>query len=677
MFRQLSIRNKLALVLWGAALTAFVLAIVSLPIIEKLTLRQRVESVLDPYVRLVSVGAEPAVTFGDAERAKEILNSLRGNPEIEVAEILLDNGTLLASYRRQADAEVTPFQARPDGIYLGNNSAELQRQLAGNARLRLIIGLAELKRVPRLTLWAFGLGLLVLLLVTSFLLMALERAIVRPMTALVEAAEQVRTRGDYARRVPATGADEVARLGRSFNAMMTAVEERENELRRLNQFHQTVLNNAAYGIVSTTANGVVTSFNRAAEQLLGYAAAELVGKQTPALWHDAAEVSVRAEALSRELGEKIPPGFETFVAPARRGLPSEQEWTFIRKDGSRVPVLVSVTALRDEQGQITGFVGLTYDITERKAAQETLRKVNEELERRVAERTNDLQVKSVELKDSQRALMNLVEDLNEKASALETANNELAAVNKELESFSYSVSHDLRAPLRAIDGFSRILLEDYDTKLDDDGRDNLRRVCAASQRMGRLIDDLLALSRVTRSEMHRGPVALSDIAGQILEELKDGDPARQVELLIQPALIAEGDPILLRAVLENLLGNSWKFTSKKASARIEFGRTQRRNEPAYFVRDNGAGFDMTYANKLFGAFQRLHTAADFPGTGIGLATVQRIIHRHGGWIEAESAVGQGATFYFTVPGSRLNGACVAEANTAAASASGEKPDERT
>ncbi len=225
---------------------------------------------------------------------------------------------------------------------------------------------------------------------------------------------------------------------------------------------------------------------------------------------------------------------------------------------------------------------------------------------------------------------------------------ELAAVNKELETFAYSVSHDLRAPLRSIDGFSRALLEDYEDRLDAEGQDYLHRIRAACQRMGQLIDDLLRLSRVTRTEMYRAPVDLSALAQEIAVELQEMQPERQVEFIIQPGLMADGDARLLRVVLENLLGNAWKFTGKQERARIEFGLTEVGGQQAYFVRDDGAGFNMAYAHKLFGAFQRLHSVAEFDGNGIGLATVKRIIHRHSGRVWAEGSVGQGATFYFTL-----------------------------
>lgn len=225
---------------------------------------------------------------------------------------------------------------------------------------------------------------------------------------------------------------------------------------------------------------------------------------------------------------------------------------------------------------------------------------------------------------------------------------QLEAANKELEAFSYSVSHDLRTPLRGIDGFGQILLEDYSHKLDDQGREYLQRLRAASQRMAQIIDDLLKLARVTRAELNLEEVDLSELAQDVAEKIRAQAPNRNVRFDIASGLKARADIRLLRIVLENLLGNAWKFTIRRNEARIEFGAIEENGNLVYFVRDNGAGFDMAYVNKLFGAFQRLHDVKEFPGTGIGLATVQRVVHKHGGRIWAEAAVNGGATFYFTL-----------------------------
>lgn len=229
---------------------------------------------------------------------------------------------------------------------------------------------------------------------------------------------------------------------------------------------------------------------------------------------------------------------------------------------------------------------------------------------------------------------------------------ELERKNKELEAFSYSVSHDLRAPLRRIDGFSRAVLEDYGPLLDEKGQDYLKRVCAAAERMSRLIDDMLLLSRVGRAELRRTRIDLSAIARAVVEDLRRVDPDRQVEIVIQPNLMADADGRLMHVLLDNLLGNAWKFTAKTEKPRIEVGAESTEDCPTFFVRDNGAGFNMSYVDKLFRPFSRLHKDSDFPGTGIGLATVYRIVDRHGGRVSAVSSPGGGATISFTLPPAR-------------------------
>lgn len=614
MYRQPSIRNRLTLVLWGTALLAFVVAGAALALFQNLTLERRARQIMEPYARLVSVGTDAAVAFEAPQRAQEILNTLRANPQIVEADIFLDDGRTLASFSRSPNAAPRPPPTRPDGIYLTQDTAELLQGLPRGAHLRLSMGLAQLSEQTHQTLWFFGAGVLVLLTATFGQVAVLRRTIVRPIASLTAAAELVRAEADYKHRVPAAGADELARLGQSFNAMMEAIEQRDHELRRLSNFQRAILSNAAYGITSAAPDGTVTSFNPAAERLLGYTADEVIGKRSAASWHDPDEIGRRARELSEEFGETIPPGFDVFSARLRRNLPEEHEWTFIRKDGTRVPVLVSVSALRDEGGRITGLVGLTYDLTDRKRAEDEILRLNRELEQRVAERT----------------------------AQLETA-------IYDLENFNYSASHDLRIPLRAVDGFCRILLDEHASMLDEEGMRLLKVVRDNTRKMEQLIEDMQTFSRAGRTATAPTEFDMAELARAVVEDLKPTAEGRDIRFVIGKLPTVTADRAMMQRVLRNLLSNAIKFTRTKATASIEVGATENASEIVFFVRDNGVGFDMQYADKLFGVFQRLHGVTEFEGTGIGLAIVKRLISRLGGRVWADSKINEGATIFFSLP----------------------------
>jgi signal transduction histidine kinase len=335
------------------------------------------------------------------------------------------------------------------------------------------------------------------------------------------------------------------------------------------------------------------------QTILGLQAGEFDGRTATLL--DRIDPADRAKAL------------RAFARAIRDRKDPELELRFLRSARPPVWLLARGHVYEDAEGRAVRLIGVGVDITAQKLAELEVLRLNAELERRVVARTTQLQ-----------------------------------ATDKELEAFCYSVSHDLRAPLRSIRGFNEVLLERYASSLDARGQEFLRRACESSHYMDELIDDLLELSRVGRAELMPGPVNLSELASAIAETLHHVEPLRAVSFEITPDLRTAGDEHLLRIVLENLLGNAWKFTSKRAKARIEFGFASA-PERAFFVRDNGAGFDPSYAGRLFGAFQRLHPASEFGGTGVGLATVQRIINRHGGRVWAEGEVDRGATFYFALP----------------------------
>jgi PAS domain S-box-containing protein len=1032
-FIQFNIYKRLALVLWGAAMMVFVVAGVGMALYQKLTLEQRAKQIMEPYAHLVAVGTDAAVVFEDPQRAQEVLDTLRANPQILAADIYLKNGKILASFSQFSNLKPRVIPARTNGIYLDSDSVELVQELPRGARLRISMGLEQLGEQRRHAMWLFGIGVVVLLVVTFAQLAVLRRTIVRPIAILMEATELVQATGDYEYRVPTSGTDEVARLGRNFNAMMVAVQEREENLRSVSIFQRTILNNVAYGIISAMTDGVITSFNPAAERLLGYAADEVIGKETPAIWHDPEEISRHAALLSKELGETIVPGFDVFSARPSRNLPEEGEWTFVRKDGRCIPGYLSVTALRDDSNRITGFVGLTYDLTERKRSEQQLallsfalnkvhelvslvdenarlvyvndessrelgytanellamnlmdlsadmtierwkqhweeirrlgrvtveddlRRKNHSLipvevsanyfefdgkgydlslarditERKKAERDRlvnlkffesmdrvnrailhaddldqlmgdvldivldslecdraflaypcdpeaaswrvpmernrpnypnahsqdlelpmdddvarmlrkllasdnpvmfgpemDLPVPEViakqfgfrsfmdiavfpkvgkpwqlgvhqhsharvwktdeakllreigrrladgmttlitrkDLQNSEARYRRIVdtategiwvlgpdmsttfvnarmgeilgynsremigrqmtdfmfdEDIHDHLQKIEKGlqggadiyehrfrnkngktvwvlvsatsvfdeqnhfqgsfgmvtditerklaekeirqlnqqleervterTTQLEAANKELEAFSYSVSHDLRTPLRAIDGFSHILLNEYADKLDDEGMRLLTVVRKNTQRMGQLIDDMLQFSRTGRLEITYVDVDMEKIAHEAIDELAAAassgeNPHYEIEHI--PPI--RGDRNMLRQVFINLLANAIKFSCNQEPPRIKVGATIEGVETIYYINDNGVGFDMRYVDKLFGVFQRLHSMDEFEGTGIGLAIVKRIITRHGGRVWAEGKLNEGATFYFALP----------------------------
>jgi PAS domain S-box-containing protein len=372
------------------------------------------------------------------------------------------------------------------------------------------------------------------------------------------------------------------RLGRSAAAIAEA-----------NERVRAIVELSGLAILTVDTSGIVTSWNRTAELMLGYTADEVIGKRYP--------------LASGEDFDELMARFSRFAD----GETLEEDRTRRRKDGTMITIRVALAPVRDVTGGFAGVSAVIADVSERRAAEEALWRLNDELEVHVAERTA-----------------------------------ELLAANRELQAFSYSVSHDLRAPLRALDGFATALEEDYGHKLDETAHHYLSRIRGAAARMSTLIDDVLQMARVTRMELRRERVDVTALAREVAADVRAGAlEAAAVDLYVEEGLTAVADVALLRVVLQNLLENAWKFSARADAPRVE---VRAGADGALVVADNGVGFDGAYADKLFAPFQRLHATTDFPGNGIGLATAQNIVNRHGGTIRAESAVGQGATFTFTL-----------------------------
>lgn len=385
--------------------------------------------------------------------------------------------------------------------------------------------------------------------------------------------------------------DEFKRVNQKLVQEIAERKVIEAELRESREIYRSLFNNCPEAILLTDPDdGRIYAANHGACQIFGYTEKELL------------------EINRDSIVDLADPRLPLFRAEKACKGSAKGELDYKRKNGTIFPGEVTAALFIDKNGYPRATMVIR-DITQRKQDEQKIWQLNQNLQRRAME---------------------------------------LEVINKELASFSYSVSHDLRSPLRSIDGFSQVLLEDYADKLDSQGRDYLRRVRQASQRMGQLIDDLLKLSRVTRQELTLSNVDLTALAWQIITNLHDKQPERSVECVITPGMTVQGDARLIKIALENLLGNAWKFTDKVLNSKIEFGVLEQKGKTVYYISDNGAGFEMEYSSKMFGAFQRLHNMNEFPGNGIGLATVQRIIHRHGGQVWAKGTVNQGAIFYFTL-----------------------------
>ena len=620
--RLRSVRVKLLVAVLLTSIVALLVNGVALLFYDLRSYRETGAYDMATQAELIGRATTAALQFDDPEFAANNLALLRVRPRVRAAALYNSRGVVFARYfRSDAAQDNLPRLPEADRVAVAGDRMIVFRRVVDNDEIIGTVYLAaDFDIYPRLASYAAIAGSVMLMaLIVSLLLSAwLQGAITRPIVGIARLARKVVEQRDYTVRAQKSTDDEVGVLVDAFNDMLSEIERRtaalehsktqlereaaergeaELALRTSEERYRSLVVVSAQIVWTADAQGQVVEPLTTWQAYTGQADGEMTG-----LGHtNAIHPDERAGAL------------ELWRHAVEAGAPFATEFRLRRRDGVYRWFAARGVPVRRADGSIKEWVGTCTDIDDQKIAAEEIQRLNEELEQRVRQRTAQLEDK-----------------------------------NRELEAFSYSVSHDLRAPLRAIDGFSQALVEDFGGQIDEEAKRYLSRIRSATQRMGQLIDDLLTLSRISRVELAWSTVDLSAMARQIIDELRHRDARRTVEVSIWDDITVQGDPRLLRIALENLIGNAWKFTAKTSAPRIEFGALEDHGQSTYFIRDNGAGFDMAHAGNLFGAFQRLHAVTDFPGTGIGLATVQRIVHRHSGRIWSNAQRGKGATFFFTL-----------------------------
>ncbi len=641
-----TIRSRLVMALVGSALLAFAAASAALLLYQRWTLEDRALEMARPYVRLVSVGAEAAIAFTDSARAEEILHSLQRDPQVLEARIVLADGRVLARHAavpapalpapRQSSelGRATEAHADPGGgragtaLTIEHHTAWLSHPLNDGARLLLTLDLSDLQRRTRDTLLAYAAATLVLLaVVTLSLLWILQRTITGPISALAQGLDRVRTRSAGAQSLPVGGVDELARLAQAINAMTSTIQDREAELRRLTVLQRTILENVGSGIVSITPDGKVSSFNPAAERLLGRAAADVVGAPADAAWIDAEQLAERAATLSAQLGEPVAPSFDVLTALPRRQGVEERDWTFVRADGTRVPVHLSVGAMRTADGRIKGFVAVAHDLTDRKQAEEALRRHKDELEATVDQRTAELRA----------------------------ARDAADAANRAKGAFLANMSHEIRTPMNAILGMSALALE---SDLQPRQRNYIAKAHAAAESLLVIINDILDFSKIEAGKLalEQQPFSLRETLGGVVDVLgpRADEAGLEFVLALSPGLpmALVGDGGRLRQVLMNLCHNAIKFTPE-GEVVLEVRELQRQGGTArlqFEVRDTGIGMSPEEQQRLFQPFSQADasTSRRYGGTGLGLAISRQLVQLMGGDLQVDSMTGAGSRFHFTL-----------------------------
>lgn len=629
--RRLQVKLRaIVLLISGIAVTGACAVLVSF---QWFSARSAMAHRMEVMADIVGEQATAALEFDQAAQSAQILRALKAERQIMFAVLYDRQGLVFSSYVRDG-VDASEIRAHPgaDGRVVDGNDILLFHPVrSGGERIGTISFRSDLPELRQRLLVSLGVAVAVLLgagVAVVSLSQRLGGLVTEPVLRLSQAVEKLSKERDYSLRVEGEGGDEIGLLIQAFNDMLAQIQVRDAELAKSrDELEKRV-------VERTSALQVEVAERKAAEAQLQEKDARLTEAQEIARmgsweWSPASHRVVWSDEVFRLSG--LMPGkfggrLDDFVAnahPEDRGElrealeetsrtrePLSLDYRIIRPDGTIRYLHAHGKAILDDAGTVLRVVGTLQDVTERKEADRAIQELNRELEARM---------------------------------------KDLATVNKELEGFSYSVSHDLRAPLRAIDGFSRMLVEDCSDRLDDEGRRYLKVIISNAHKMGQLIDDLLSFSRMGRKALEATSLDLHHMAKSVFAELREQHADRAIEARIGDLPPGRGDPAMFRQVFVNLISNAIKYSRGRNPAILEIGARIDLKETVYWVRDNGVGFEMEYAHKLFGVFQRLHTSQEFDGTGVGLALVQRIVQRHGGRVWAEGRPGEGAAFFFTQP----------------------------
>ncbi|SDR81645.1 PAS domain S-box protein [Opitutus sp. GAS368] len=610
MLRNIPIRQKLILIILMISGVVMLLTHGAFFTYEYLVFRRTTLRQLSTLGEMLAANSTAALAFDNPDDAREILAALKAEQHVVAAALYDGKGQLFARYPDHASPAALPAAPGETGYRFADaRLAGYQPVMQDGRRLGTLYLEFDTGVILRAWLWdslEIALAVMAIVLLVAYgLSRSLQKQISSPILALAETARAISERRDYSVRAVKLGDDEVGFLTDALNLMLGQIHEQNQALQESEGRLRAVLNAALSAVTVIDTAGRIIDWNARAEKMFGWSRAEVLGQELAHLIIP----SRHREAHRRGMGHFLSTG----EGPV---LNRTVEMSALRREGHEFPVELSISPLKTND--VVTFCGFITDITERKRAEAEIRELTQTLERRVVDRTAQLE-----------------------------------AVNKELEAFSYSVSHDLRAPLRHVDGFAGLLLKSDGHLVSERGRGYLANIASAAKQMGMLIDDLLVFSQMGRSEMRLAPVDLKTLAEETIQTLRSQNPSRNIIWRAGALPVVQGDRPMLRQVLVNLFANAVKYTGPRDPAEIEYGCT---DDPAngrvFFVRDNGVGFEMAYAHKLFGVFQRLHRAEEFEGTGIGLANVRRIITRHGGRTWAEGEPGRGATFYFTLPSTK-------------------------